>query len=348
MEQQRLIGVITFIDYDKGFGFLSTNGYGIDIIDLNDKIQLYFKISSLENPEYIFEGDWVTFNLQKNNDSKHKRDSAINIRLINFNKADYQLSLQYRGIYANIFVRLASSMQDESFNSNVTLSITNLFIEHSKYQIVVNTLADFYQGSDDDTRADIINALSNSAEIQKILIESEWSYGLMEDINRNTILIDLTLYYHRSPDRRCQEKVLLKKAAFSPAHCGAGTAGRLRSRAEKIHRRFLVFSDFSRGLRAARRLSRRAGARARSVRRRGQGRRRVREHEERRRVQKHSRTAEAGNRFLGKRAGSLARLRADAVFRFREKRGTPASARRSRRLARLSEKRAQPPGEPFR
>lgn len=202
MEQQRLIGVITFIDYDKGFGFLSTNGYGIDIIDLNDKIQLYFKISSLENPEYIFEGDWVTFNLQKNNDSKHKRDNAINIRLINFNKADYQLSLQYRGIYANIFVRLASSMQDESFNSNVTLSITNLFIEHSKCQIVVNTLADFYQGSDDDTRADIINALSNSAEIQKILIESEWSYGLMEDINRNTILIDLALYYLNKYDIR--------------------------------------------------------------------------------------------------------------------------------------------------
>ena len=128
----------------------------------------------------------------------------------------------------------------------------------------------------------------------------------------------------------------------------AGTAGRLRSRAEKIHRRFLVFSDFRRGLRAARRLPRRAGTRARSFRRCGQGRRRVREREERRRVQKHSRTAEAGNRFFGKRAGSLARLRADAVFRFREKRGTPASARRSRRLARLSEKRAQPPGEPFR
>lgn len=202
MEQQRLIGVITFIDYDKGFGFLSTNGYGITKDDLNDKIQLYFKISSLENPECIFEGDWVTFNLQKNNDSKHKRDSAINIRLISFNKADYLLSLQYRGIYANIFVRLASSMQDESFNSNVTLSITNLFIEHSQYQIVINTLADFYQISNDDIRADIIDALSYSPKIQKILIESEWSYGLMEDINRNKILIDIALYYLNKYDAK--------------------------------------------------------------------------------------------------------------------------------------------------
>lgn len=193
MEQQRLIGVITYIDYDKGFGFLSTNGYGIDKDDLNDKIQLYFKISSLENPEYIFEGDWVTFILQKNNNPKHKRDSAISIRLINFDKTDYLLSLQYRGIYANIFVRLASSMQ--SFNSNVTLSITNLFIEHSQYQIIVNTLADFYQVSDDETRADIINSLSNSAKIQKLLLDSEWGSELIENTNRNTILIDMALCY---------------------------------------------------------------------------------------------------------------------------------------------------------
>ena len=193
MEQQRLIGVITYIDYDKGFGFLSTNGYGIDKDDLNDKIQLYFKISSLENPEYIFESDWVTFILQRNNNPKHKRDSAISIRLINFDNADYLLSLQYRGIYANIFVRLASSMQ--SFNSNVSLSITNLFIEHSKYQIVVNTLTDFYQVSDDETRADIINALSNSAKIQKLLLNSEWGSNLIENTNRNTILIDMALCY---------------------------------------------------------------------------------------------------------------------------------------------------------
>ena len=193
MEQLRLIGVITYINYDKGFGFLSTNGYGIDKDDLNDKIQLYFKISSLENPECTFEGDWVTFIFQKNNNPKHKRDSAISIRLINFDKADFLLSLQYRGIYANIFVRLASSMQ--SFNSNVSLSITNLFIEHSKYQIVVNTLTDFYQVSDDETRADIINALSNSAKIQKLLLDSEWGSNLIENTNRNTILIDMALCY---------------------------------------------------------------------------------------------------------------------------------------------------------
>ena len=193
MTQQRLIGVITYIDYDKGFGFLSTNGYGIDKDDLNDKIQLYFKISSLENPEYIFEGDWVTFIFKKNYSSKHKRDNAISIRLINFDNADYLLSLQYRGLYANIFVRLASSMQ--SFNSNVSLSITNLFIEHSKYQIVVNTLTNFYQVSDDETRSDIINALSNSAKIQKLLLDSEWGSDLIENINRNTILIDMALCY---------------------------------------------------------------------------------------------------------------------------------------------------------
>lgn len=208
MEQQRLIGVITYIDYDKGFGFLSTNGYGIDTDGLNDKIQLYFKISSLENPEYIFEGDWVTFILQKNNNPKHKRDSAISIRLINFDKTDYLLSLQYRGIYANIFVRLASSMQ--SFNSNVTLSITNLFIEHSQYQIIVNTLADFYQVSDDEIRADIINALSNSAKIQKLLLAPEWSSGAIESTNRNTILIDMTLCYINKHDANLSNNVIEK------------------------------------------------------------------------------------------------------------------------------------------
>ena len=103
MEQKRLLGIVRFYNPEKGFGFIDTNGYGIDKPEIESKsthIELYFGLQDMARGSIIMEGEWVSFVYEKAEDKK--RDRARDVKEISFSEDDIELALHYVGQYSII------------------------------------------------------------------------------------------------------------------------------------------------------------------------------------------------------------------------------------------------------
>ena len=102
MRQKRLLGIVRFFDPIKGFGFIDTNGYGIDppsSQSISEHIELFFSYRDIGYCS-VMAGQWVSFVYRKN--EGHKRDRAKSIKDIDFSEDDFILALHYKEPYSSI------------------------------------------------------------------------------------------------------------------------------------------------------------------------------------------------------------------------------------------------------
>lgn len=95
-EQQRLLGIISYYDLNNEFGFIDTNGYGIEDPETNNKsehIELYFRKSDIQDFTVIYEGQWVSFIHEKL--VGKKRDRARKVKKVTYSEDDFALALNY-------------------------------------------------------------------------------------------------------------------------------------------------------------------------------------------------------------------------------------------------------------
>lgn len=140
-----LIGRVKFYDFERGFGFIETNGFGINTvatINNSTPVELFFCYRDLGSQgEIVQEGDWVSF-LYKKADEK-KRDYAKSVRLLRYKESEYPLVLQYRGEYSNIV------LSDNRGSVNVIISFLSGLVLRRPHQsvTVMNMLLDSYSNS---------------------------------------------------------------------------------------------------------------------------------------------------------------------------------------------------------
>ena len=102
MQHKRLLGIVRFFDPVKGFGFIDTNGYGIDppsSQSASEHIELFFSYRDVGYSS-VMAGQWVSFVYIKN--EGHKRDRARSIKDVTYSEDDFILALQYKGPYSSI------------------------------------------------------------------------------------------------------------------------------------------------------------------------------------------------------------------------------------------------------
>ena len=105
MDQRRLLGIVRFYDAEKGFGFIDTNGYGIDAPDSETKsehIELFFSYRDLPRSTDIASGKWVSFVYEKGDGNK--RDYARKIMFVDYSKEEFDLALNYVDAYSRLIV----------------------------------------------------------------------------------------------------------------------------------------------------------------------------------------------------------------------------------------------------
>ena len=139
--ENRLIGIVRFYD-PKGFGFIDTNGFGIDLPDSGVKsrrVELFFNYNDLEWGAIIHSGDWVTFSYEKA--PNKKRDRARRVRRLKYTEDEYLLALNYHDEYSTL--SWAAYNIREEFA--VIPILTRVYSENKdRRQFIFNSLIDAY------------------------------------------------------------------------------------------------------------------------------------------------------------------------------------------------------------
>lgn len=139
--ENRLIGIVRFYD-PKGFGFIDTNGFGIDLPDSGVKsrrVELFFNYNDLEWGAIIHSGDWVTFSYEKA--PNKKRDRARCVRRLKYTEDEYLLALNYHDEYSTL--SWAAYNIREEFA--VIPILTRVYSENKdRRQFIFNSLIDAY------------------------------------------------------------------------------------------------------------------------------------------------------------------------------------------------------------
>lgn len=211
---ERLIGYIKFYNIGRGFGFIITNGLGIDDPDSSTKskyIELFFSYKDLPQDSEISQGDWVTFVYKKTWDEDNARDYAKTIRPFNYDDNDFSLVKKYTGEYSFI------SMEDKkgSIYRDIFCELACRFIDEgsiSTRQHVFDTIFSSYTLGTSDLRARIISIFLWKSTLSVITNPEKNSIVVRDREPYQMILSDLsiTLFKHDNSDGFSQCICLLR------------------------------------------------------------------------------------------------------------------------------------------
>lgn len=118
--ENRLIGVVRFYDSNKGFGFIETNGLGIDdafSCNTSNSVELFFSYRDLSSDVQIRDGIWVSFLYKK--EVGKKRDHALLVKPLLYTREENVYVQRYLGAYAKIF-----------YTADVKLDVLLDFVTH--------------------------------------------------------------------------------------------------------------------------------------------------------------------------------------------------------------------------
>lgn len=138
--ENRLLGVVRFYDEDRGFGFIDTNGYGIDSLgqeNYSESVELFFGERDFRG--FVCANEWVTFVYKKANGKK--RDYAKYIRPMRNTIEDLQLALNYHGPYGKM------SVGESRADINVLASVLSrsLIKKGNTFQLTYDVLIEAYK-----------------------------------------------------------------------------------------------------------------------------------------------------------------------------------------------------------
>lgn len=215
----RLIGIVKFYDSDKGFGFISTNWYGLSTKPEDEKKLFDFYFRGLESDE----GDIVIFT------PDIKQNKAINVKHITNIKNALNVAMKYRGKYAKIigrdlhkpivYNRNVINSVLSSF-ANISITDTNISFDINKISQIAEAFCEFVNGNTESTIEELFDnkifrlilylafhyadkstinpklhqefdAIKNKVPISELSIERQilmYKYGYVSPIDENFII----------------------------------------------------------------------------------------------------------------------------------------------------------------
>ncbi len=96
-KRHKKIGIVKWFDFSKGFGYIVTNKRTAEGNYILAEIR--FEADDISRCDYLVEGEWVTFSIQKKFDKEKNKNvrNARNVHSIQYNKKNIILSFTYRG-----------------------------------------------------------------------------------------------------------------------------------------------------------------------------------------------------------------------------------------------------------
>ena len=164
-KENRLIGVVRFYDSNKGFGFIETNGLGIDdacSCNTSNSVELFFSYRDLSSNVQIKDGNWVSFLYKK--EVGKKRDHALRVKPLLYTRDENVLVQRYLGAYAKIF-----------YSDDVRLDVLLDFVTHVIHraengrQFAFDMLMEAFSND----KSDIINRLIYMDYVLDIIVHPE-------------------------------------------------------------------------------------------------------------------------------------------------------------------------------
>ena len=158
INDKRLLGIVRFYNSVRGFGFIDTNGYGIDNPKSEKKTtnkELFFSHKDIVSADslYYFEGELVTFSYKKS--TEQKRDYAKRVRLFQYSKEEFLLAMEYLGNYSTINGTLIIKKVAEEFLKFKKTPGTAAFVFDSLRELYANN----FKNNDPDNF--VFNVFSN-------------------------------------------------------------------------------------------------------------------------------------------------------------------------------------------
>ena len=171
---KRLLGYVRFFDIDKGFGFIDTNGLGIDATNSDQpskSIELFF--GSRDCYGTFIDNEWVSFVYKKA--SGKKRDYANYVRTLRYNEEELSLAMQYSGIYAKMIIGESQS------EVKVIASYLSNYLKNRREQsrLICQLLLDSYTKQPQDTLDTLIK--------EQNLMNALLSYSVAPEDNNSNV-----------------------------------------------------------------------------------------------------------------------------------------------------------------
>lgn len=151
--KKRVIGIVKFYDWNKGFGFVVTGNKGVSNKpeDIGKLYDFYINSSGWDSSSSPDAGEWIVFTPQKG----YRGWNVTDGERLTYDKEGLLLGMAYRGTYAKIY---GKDSKGDSHNHNVLCHIIDTIIKkrNDSQKVVLDTFAEYLSMRKTEKMCDII------------------------------------------------------------------------------------------------------------------------------------------------------------------------------------------------
>ena len=158
------MGFVVFFKEEEGFGFIVTNGYGIDTSSNATRIrEVFFHVSDWVGESNPAVGDFVVFAL---NSSKSEKLKALNISKVSLTSEAYSIGKHYIKYYSHII----GTIKREYITRDFQKTIHDYFLSSTEGKsIVLKALVDDMKSVEPESSSVISSYITKDARINSSL-----------------------------------------------------------------------------------------------------------------------------------------------------------------------------------
>ena len=161
------MGFVVFFKEEEGFGFIVTNGYGIDTSSNATRIrEVFFHVSDWVGESNPAVGDFVVFAL---NSSKNEKLKALNISKVSLTSEAYSIGKHYIKYYSHII----GTIKREYITRDFQKTIHDFFLSSTEGKsIVLKALVDDMKLVEPESSSVISSYITKDARIKDLIKEA--------------------------------------------------------------------------------------------------------------------------------------------------------------------------------
>lgn len=171
------IGFINFFKEEEDYGFIVTNGQGIDSAGKGSRIrEVFFHINDWQGDKNFSVGDVVKFALTTN---KSDRPKAISISLLDVSEESYNIGKKYIGYYSHVI----GTVKRDYITKDFQKSIHNIFLSsHKGKSIVLNSIVNEIKADEENSASILASYFAKDSRIKDLIKEASTILTTEEDL----------------------------------------------------------------------------------------------------------------------------------------------------------------------
>lgn len=172
------IGFITAFKEDEGYGFIVTNGQGIDKQGITSRLrEVFFHINDWKGDKSFEVGDAVMFSIST---KKGERLKALSISLLDISKDTYVIGKRYVGSYSHVI----GTVKRDYISKDFQKTIHDLYLSSSEGKSIVlkSLIDDINSRQEDKASAVVASYIAKDSRIKDLIKEASTILTSEEDV----------------------------------------------------------------------------------------------------------------------------------------------------------------------